>query len=699
MTIANLRFAPAILQRLGEELVPHPDLGVMELIRNAYDADAETCTVELQHADASGGRVVISDTGDGMRSNEIRDGWLLLGKSPKAESTLSRTGRRKVGEKGLGRLAALRLGRHVVLTTRPREEPGTEYVLKIDWEDFASAETVEDVGLTIERHSTTAEPGTVIEILDLRTGFSSRDIDRLARSVVLLTGPFDGPDEFTVTLDAPKFRDLERLVHDKYFDECEYQILATLDEDGLASAQLVDWRGKEIASADHSEISSSGFGRNNQPIPRYFAPAATFELWTFNLSKKDFTIRNSRRAVREVANWLKVVGGVHLYHRGLRVHPYGDEGHDWLDMNLRRARSPELRPSTNTAIGRISVQDEENQLTPKTDRMGFLENYSFMDLREFGRNVLDWAATRRLQVREDRRTQEKQDAESRASQAWSNVQDLIKNISPAERKALQSATSELRRAYDEKVYTIEQDLLLYRTLATVGTTTAVFAHETKRPVGQIISAAQVVERRAKSLIEDAVFDSRLAKQIAAITTAATSLSTFADIPLRLLESQKRKSQTLDINPIISDVISIFQPHLDQANIIISLEQASAGAPVVTMVALIEAIVANLLANAVYAFTRPNDLADAQRTILVVTEDSEEVVTMRILDNGPGIDTVQLPVKDIWLPGKTTREDGTGLGLTIVRDIVQDMDGEVEALASSRLGGAEFVIRLPRAMSR
>ena len=52
----SLRFAPSILARLGEELVPHPDQGIIELAKNAYDADARTCWVTLQEVLQPGGR-------------------------------------------------------------------------------------------------------------------------------------------------------------------------------------------------------------------------------------------------------------------------------------------------------------------------------------------------------------------------------------------------------------------------------------------------------------------------------------------------------------------------------------------------------------------------------------------------------------------------------------------------------------------
>src|SRR5271157_892018 len=78
--------------------------------------------------------------------------------------------------------------------------------------------------------------------------------------------------------------------------------------------------------------------------------------------------------VAEVKEWLSEYGGVHIYQNGVRVHPYGDPGHDWLDLNLARVRNPELRPSTNTSIGRVSVTDTSEQLKHKTDRTGFIDN-------------------------------------------------------------------------------------------------------------------------------------------------------------------------------------------------------------------------------------------------------------------------------------------------------------------------------------
>ncbi|WP_019982941.1 MULTISPECIES: ATP-binding protein [unclassified Streptomyces] len=97
----HLRFAPEILIRLGEELIPHPDLGVIELVRNAYDADATKCIVQLHNATQPGGTLVVEDDGDGMTVEDIREGFLLIGRSSKPGGPDNRSNRRRIGEKGL----------------------------------------------------------------------------------------------------------------------------------------------------------------------------------------------------------------------------------------------------------------------------------------------------------------------------------------------------------------------------------------------------------------------------------------------------------------------------------------------------------------------------------------------------------------------------------------------------------------------
>ena len=103
----HLRFSPYILKRLGEELNPNPDHGLIELVRNAYDADAHSCRIRLENVDRPNGRIEIEDDGIGMNEEGIENYWLVLGRSSKSVDEPTKLGRIPVGSKGLGRLAAL----------------------------------------------------------------------------------------------------------------------------------------------------------------------------------------------------------------------------------------------------------------------------------------------------------------------------------------------------------------------------------------------------------------------------------------------------------------------------------------------------------------------------------------------------------------------------------------------------------------
>src|SRR6202035_865155 len=100
LTAEHLRFSTEMLRRLGEELNPHPDQGILELVRNAYDADATECVVELIDTNEAGGTVRITDNGVGMTADDIRRGWLILGTSVKV--TIQKTKRKRfpIGNKG-----------------------------------------------------------------------------------------------------------------------------------------------------------------------------------------------------------------------------------------------------------------------------------------------------------------------------------------------------------------------------------------------------------------------------------------------------------------------------------------------------------------------------------------------------------------------------------------------------------------------
>jgi len=681
MSNARFRFSANILKRLGEELNPSPDQSILELVKNSYDADAGTCTIELVNADRPGGTLHIKDDGDGMNVDDIVNGWLVLGKSTKTQNQRTRLGRIRAGSKGLGRLAALRMGKVVTLLTRPRKALKDQYRLRIDWTEFDNVDLVDEVKLSIGHAiGNGGKQGTDILIEDLRTGLSRADVQRLARALVLLADPFgDDPRAFRPVLHVPEFQDLEQLVQSRYFNDAEYHLNVRVDKKGKAKASVVDFLGKTLYSADHSELSADGRS--------YSCPPAEFDLWAFILNKPTFQTRSS--SIKEVRTWLQSFGGVHLYENGLRVSPYGNPGNDWLEMNLARVKSPEERPSTNNSIGRVSVGDSEHQLIQKTDRSGFIETDAFLEVQRFAKDGLAWMAKKRMDEAERRRTVERTEAPSQAERAKEVVKDAIDKVTGKSKEAVKLAFDRYDRAKAIEIKVLRKEIQLYRTLSTAGITAGTFAHESAgNPLKVITHAIKTVARRGRKGLGKK-YENLIGEPVNMIMKSTDALKVLGNVTMSLLDHEKRRNAKVDIHMTIHQVIKMFEPFLLEREVVVTTKFASGSPFLRGSEAAVEAIVTNLLNNSLIWLEQNHS---TERAILIRTKISENIITIRVADNGPGIKDISK--NDVWLPGQTTRPNGTGLGLTIVRDTVKDLGGFVEAIENSEMGGAEIVIELP-----
>ncbi len=674
----HLRFAPDILRRLGEELIPNPEQGIIELIKNSYDADSKTCIVSFENILEPGGSIKLEDEGDGMSENDLLNGFLVLGRSRKDPTVKTKSlGRLPVGDKGLGRLAALRLGRKVIVRSRPKGLKGIELVLEIDWKTIDAASVVEDVELFVKKTKSADKQGVTIEILDLRKGLSKDDLLRLAREMVLLSDPFKSKTGFNVKLIAPEFKKVEALVKGSFFDDAEFFITAYTDESGAGKATF-------------SDISGNVLNEVNLPMKggdKYAIPPCVFQLWMYNFGPS-FAAKSAGLSV--VKNWIKTFGGVHVYHRNLRVRPYGDPGSDWLDMNLQRVSHPEFRPSTNNVIGRITTDDPHLYFSQPTNRIGFVENETFFEVKRFANEVLRWVADFRLSEALKKRKEDKEEAEKSGKDTLDKLVSIIRETIPKEAAGkVEAALKKFTKGQDKIFFSLREDLQLYRSLATAGTTAAVFAHEAAKPITFINSIANTIEFRGKKHL-GVSYAANFEESVAQLKDISQSLSVYSQFPIHHLKKEKRRIGHIRIAKVWEEVVALFVPLLDEAKIKAVVEFDTTDTIINGSIALIEAIAANLITNSIYALTK-EDARLTDRLIRISSRTTEERIQIFHADNGEGI---KLDLQNIWLPGQTTNPQGTGFGLTIVRDSITDLQGTVKALANGELGGAEFILDFP-----
>ncbi len=214
----DMNFKPRarLMILLGDQLIRDAGIAVFELVKNAYDAGATTCSIQLEHVqhvtDAAG--IIVEDNGTGMDIRTIRKVWLSPGTRNRlteregllqdSESLKNKELRRvPLGEKGVGRFAVHKLGDRVKMITRFKGKK--EIVVVIDWSDFENDSPLSQIPVTVSQrtpqHFTGKKTGTRIEITDLRElPWRRRAVRSLHRAVTSISSPVAGPEAFTATL-------------------------------------------------------------------------------------------------------------------------------------------------------------------------------------------------------------------------------------------------------------------------------------------------------------------------------------------------------------------------------------------------------------------------------------------------------------------------------------------------------------------
>ncbi len=221
-------------------------------------------------------------------------------------------------------------------------------------------------------------------------------------------------------------------------------------------------------------------------------------------------------------------------------------------------------------------------------------------------------------------------------------------------------------------------------MAAIGVLTTGLAHEIRNPLNAAGLQLQLLSRRlAKSELEADERD-RLGEPVALVRRELARLSSLLDDFLGLARPTALKAEAVDLGELVGHVVRLQSPVCEERGV--SLEASVPGSDLVAEVerGRIEQVLTNLVANAC-------DALDGEGTIAVTLGTEPDTVELVVGDSGPGFDEAP---EQLTQPFFTTKAAGTGLGLTIVRRIVEMHGGEL-TLGRSALGGAEVRVRLPR----
>lgn len=208
-------------------------------------------------------------------------------------------------------------------------------------------------------------------------------------------------------------------------------------------------------------------------------------------------------------------------------------------------------------------------------------------------------------------------------------------------------------------------------------TAAGLVHETKNPLGVVRGMAQLIT--AKKYI-DAADKDLLEKIIEETDRVSSRLNQF----LSYSKPRDLKIQSVNIESLINDIFAILEYDCEEKKVMLQRKID----PTINFIEadeeMLRQIIFNLLLNALQAVSE-----NEGKITLLMKKDSDELVTIKIIDNGPGVeDKIK---NDIFRPYFTGNESGTGLGLSIVKQLCLLHGWQIELSDNSKESGAVFKI--------
>ncbi len=229
-----------------------------------------------------------------------------------------------------------------------------------------------------------------------------------------------------------------------------------------------------------------------------------------------------------------------------------------------------------------------------------------------------------------------------------------------------------------EVRALTDQLIRADRLAAMGELTAGVAHEVRNPLGIIRASVQ--------LVEDSDGDPTRVREAARIIKQ--EIDRLDRVIKALLDFGRPSAPTLrptNVEDVVDDVVLFTRQFAVQAHVEIDTQFAAADPIVLADADQLKQVLVNLVSNAVQA------MEDTGGRIAVRVWDDDEFVLVSVADDGPGIAPEVL--ERVFDPFYSTRDSGTGLGLTIVHRIIDQHGGRVEA-QSTPGAGTTFTIALP-----
>ncbi len=657
-------FSPKLIKFLGEELIHDKKIAISELIKNAYDADADAVSLTIGEE-----TIIIRDNGHGMNEKDVCTGWLVVGNSQKSQNNhhnnkTAKYQRLPIGEKGVGRLGAHKLGNKIQVISKTAQDP--EVIFEIDWNRLENTTKLNELPpisiLSRENPSvfTDGETGTELTIRDLKENFKDKDIKSLNADLIKLLPPFQHSiqDNFKISFikKTGLFEDETLLDTKQILEHGLFRYSITFDQNEIKdfhyeffspdSNKIPDRK----LSLEDAEVKDLIINLQKKPTdPDNYAAIGEVMFQGYIFDEK-FARLFKNPYSRDIKNYLKDNGGIRVYRNGLRIYNYGEGGkdNDILDLDRKRAKRLGDNIGYNQLLASIElVREGSKDLIEKTNREGFIHNDAFSCLQR----QLDFCMEMVLHCRKIDRANmaplfgkeyDKADIDTKIKEITSQVSRL--EISDTEKKGIQSRLFEF-----SKEFTQLKDIFL--TASNTGLNLTFIVHEIDKIIDHLGKTIQ-------------------AKDFQQIEKVFLHLKNSIDAYRDTIKLDKRNA-SLSVDALIRQALFNSQYRLDYHKIECS-KRIAPDLHIMGKKGLILGILTNLFDNAIYWLEYYK--VERKKIMLNAYRDNE-FVHIVVADNGKGFNINFEAALGPFISGRTD-ESSMGIGLHLTEQVMIAHEGGI-----------------------
>lgn len=743
---------------IGRENVSKLEGAVLEIVKNAYDADAKVfCLYHSKDQNC----VYVLDNGTGMKENILRDHWMTIGNSSKKREFKTAGKRIQTGAKGIGRFALDRISDYCEMLTIS-DAGGLEWI--VNWNDFNEPKMLSDVKAklydtdetllsyvkidswknyavaSIIRKLKLGNTGTVFRLYGLHDEWDKKTTEKLRNHLENLLPPdvvndfdiyfFDDDTEsekakiVSANIDSYDYK-IAFCVHD---EELEIKITRNEFDFGDEEEKILKEAGipQDEAKYFHGAVKTLCFsfpeiGEKKNVIGDY---SGILYFNKISATKED-TEKFFYKDIKGRKNLTKEFGGIKLYRDHFRVRPYGEYGDndfDWLELAARLRRSPaglghgkgNWRVGSEQIIGLVDISRENTNLDDAANRNSIQEGVGFNQLKsvlitvitEFerdrqsiGRKLaayqkkkddLKKELERMREMAEARRhweeEQRQQEGWDKSSQKYEGKESEKKGTNEPEPPSMDPTDVErlvnsLTAKQEEEVKDLQDEAKMLQTLATTGIVTNMFMHEIRtltNNIGQELDAAYEAIKYDRDL--EAAF-----KNIKQAIGFKKHFASWFNVTIESIRKDKRKRRLCNISFILKDFLKNWEAILARNRVEL---KASCDEDInfKCFAFDIENIISNLISNSLASFDRESETVLEKKEIYLHIEKRDEGFIMYYEDTGWGLSKKYKKRPDIITEafesdkgssGREEDEDGTGMGMWIVKRTIMEYNGDID----------------------